>query len=120
MDAPDLEIPDAFPASCSEATFRLTPDAGPRQCAFTPADVSCNTNADCVPYTVVGCGCFDLVYGVNKTSTAQCFPPPCVPLNQDCDASGLYTQDCQFVGSRTPGAACVNHQCLSFAGTPKP
>lgn len=114
----DVEIPDAFPASCSAASFPLTANVAPTQCAFTPADVRCDTNADCTWQTTVGCGCFDLVYGVNRTSMVKCIPPPCVPLMIDCDASasGLYTQDCQFVPDpKHLAAACVNHRCLSFA-----
>jgi hypothetical protein len=123
----DAEIPDAFPATCTEYTFSLDPDAAADTCAFTPADVACNSNADCTTSVKVGCGCLDPVYGVNTTSTARCVAPPCgVSLNADggiytcpADRSGLYTQDCQFVpDSLSVAVACVNNECITFAAAP--
>jgi hypothetical protein len=124
-DILDAEIPDAFPATCTEYTFSL--DAAADTCGFTPADVACNSNADCTTYVKIGCGCFDPVYGVNTTNTVRCVAPPCgVPLNADggiytcpADTSGLYTQDCRFVpDSLSVAAVCVNHQCLTYAVAP--
>jgi hypothetical protein len=127
----DAEIPDAFPESCGQFTFALNPDAAPHTCAFTPADVACNRNADCEWYIAVGCGCFQPVYGVNKVRTAACSPPPCPPPLAGCpeDASGGYlTQDCQLVDNSpysrfidsgtTVAVACVNHQCMTYAAGP--
>jgi hypothetical protein len=123
----DAEIPDAFPVTCAEYTFALDPDATAGMCAFTPADVACNSNTDCTSYAKIGCGCFDPVYGVNTANTVKCFAPPCnAQLNADggvytcpSEASGLYTQDCQFVpDSQNVTVACVNHQCLTFASVP--
>lgn len=113
---------DAFPASCGPNAFVLRPDAAPNTCAFTPADVACNTNADCSTYTPVSCGCSNAVWGVNKTNTVRCIPPPCPPPMTDCepDASGLYTEDCQLVPfNHAVVAACVDHRCLSFAPVSK-
>ena len=121
-DAYAGEVPDAFPASCGPNAFVLRPDAAANTCAFTPADVACNTNADCSTYTAVSCGCSDAVWGVNKTNTVRCIPPPCPPPANGCDpdASGLYTEDCQLVPfDQTVVAACVNHRCLSFAPAAK-
>ncbi len=119
LDAGSAEVPDAFPATCSASAFALTPDGGLNECAFRPSDVTCDANADCVAYIAYGCGCFYDVWGVNKSSTARCLPPPCVAPMDACDpdASGLYTQECRFVpyGTTNLAAACVNHRCLSFA-----
>ena len=119
-DAFDVEIPDAFPTSCAPIVFTLVPDAAPNTCAFTPASVACDANADCVPYPVIGCGCIDPVYGVNKTSTVRCVPPPCALIPQSCDGgSGYESQDCRLApGYNDFSAACVNHQCLSFVTGP--
>ena len=80
----DAEVPDAFPASCAIA---LRPDAAPHTCAFTPADVSCNVDADCVAFEVVGC-CGSAVVGVNKTSTAQLSCTALRAPEQDADCPG--------------------------------
>jgi hypothetical protein len=127
-DAGAYDVPDAFPASCPQFSFPLRLDAAADTCAFSPTDVACTTDSDCVAYPVVGCGCFDPIYGVNKTGTERCIPPPCPPPTEACapDASGLYlTQDCQFVDNsiytRTVVSgdivkvACVNHQCETYA-----
>ena len=91
----------------------LKADAAPNTCAFTPADMACDTSGDCIPYTVINCGCIDGVYGVNKTNTVHCIPPPCPPpppIN-GCTVSGLETQDCQLLAPQQDVAvACVNHQ----------
>jgi hypothetical protein len=119
----DVQVPDAFPATCSLADFSLVPDAGPGYCAFTPADVACNANTDCGWYEAVGCGCVQRIFGVNKNSTARCIPPPCAPPlgGSVCDASGLYTQDCQVVSdTNNVFAACVNHQCRTFSTATSP
>jgi hypothetical protein len=121
----DAEVPDAFPASCAIA---LRPDAAPHTCAFTPADVFCNMDADCFAFEVVGC-CGSTVVGVNKTSTASCPAPPCVPPDQDADCPGGWmTQDCRLVpnspyarfveGGATVAVACVDHQCMTYATGP--
>lgn len=123
----DAEVPDAFPATCTQYTFVLEPDAAANMCAFTPADVACNSNSDCTTYVKVGCGCFDPIYGVNTKNTVKCFAPPCgAQLDADgglytcpSDVSGLYTQACQFVpDSLSVAVACINHQCLTYAATP--
>jgi hypothetical protein len=129
-DGLDAEVPDAFPVTCAQYTFALDPDAPANTCAITLADVACNSNADCTSYRPPGCGCIEPVYGVNTTygvnvkGTALCPPPPCAPqTNADgglytcpVDASGPYTEDCQFVpGSQSVAVACVNHQCLTYA-----
>jgi hypothetical protein len=127
-DMVDAGIPDPFPTTCAQFTFVLDPDAAANTCAFTPADVVCNSNADCTTYIDnSGCGCFDPIYGVNTANTVKCFAPPCAaPLSADggvytcpVDASGLYTQDCQFVpDSQNVTVACVKHQCLTLAAAP--
>jgi hypothetical protein len=105
---------------CTEYTFSLNPDAAADTCSFTPADVTCNSNADCTTYVKIGCGCFDPVYGVNTTNTVKCVAPPCSPMPAcPANASGLYTQACQLVAdSSSVAVACVNHQCLTYAGAP--
>jgi hypothetical protein len=127
-DIVDAETPDAIPVTCAAFSFVLEPDAAANMCAFTPADVECNSNADCTTYVKNdGCGCFDPIYGVNTKNTVRCYAPPCgVQLNPDggiymcpADASGLYTQDCEFVpDSLSVAVACVSHQCLTYAATP--
>jgi hypothetical protein len=119
-DILDAEIPDALPATCTEYTFSLDPDAAANTCAFTPTDVECDSNADCTTYVKVGCGCFDPVYGVNTTNMVKCFAPPCTPMPAcPANTSGLYTQACQLVAdSSSVAVACVNHQCLTYAGAP--
>jgi hypothetical protein len=113
----DAEAPDApFPGSCDQFSFELTPDAAPGTCAFTPADVACNTDDDCKPYTKEGCGCIEPVYGVNKTSTANCPALPCSPPFVPCQTSGFGAQDCQVVPMFAQvGVSCVAHECRSFA-----
>jgi hypothetical protein len=97
----------------------LTSDAAPRTCAFTPADVACDSDSDCTVYQVVGCGCFDAVVGVNASSTAQCLPPPCPPpMSNQCSpyGSGLTTQTCENVSQLSDVAvACVQHVCATYA-----
>ena len=126
-DTLDAKIPDAFPTTCAQFNFVLDPDAAANTCAFAPADVACNSNADCTSYVKLGCRCFAPVYGVNIKNTVRCFAPPCAPqVNADggfymcpSDATGLYTQDCQFVPSmQSVAVACVKHQCLTFAAAP--
>jgi hypothetical protein len=123
-DTLDADIPDAFPVTCAQYTFALDPDAAAEMCAFTPADVECNSTTDCTSYVKVGCGCFSPVYGVNNKNTVKCFAPPCIgQISADggiytcpADTFGLYTQDCQFVAdSQNVAVACVNHQCLTYA-----
>lgn len=116
----DAEIPDAFPESCGQFKFALDPDAAPNTCAFTPADVACNTSTDCNSYGVNGCGCIEPLYGVNEASTAKCIPPPCPPPLNGCraDASGYGTQDCKLAPDlQHVAVACVNHQCMTYAVT---
>ncbi len=124
----DAETPDAFSASCALFAFVIDAHAAANTCSFTPADVACNSNADCTFYVQVGCGCFAPVYGVNTANTVKCFPPPCTPmLNVDgglytcpSNASGLYTQACQFVrDSLSVAVACVDHQCLTLPAAPE-
>lgn len=114
----DAEIPDAFPASCGgQFTLVLDPDAATNTCAFSPADVACGADADCTAYLVVGCGCIDPVWGVNKANTVRCPAPPCPPPSATCpsDASGFRAQDCQLVATQQDlSVACVNHQCMTF------
>jgi hypothetical protein len=110
----DAPFPDAFPTSCpGQPDLALDPDAAPHTCAFTPADVACNTNADCTTHVVVACQCIDRVYGVNTANTLRC-PPP---LNGcPSNASGYRTQDCQLVVKlQDIAVACVGHQCLTYA-----
>ena len=117
--AVDAAVPDAFPADCGEVTLVLRPDAAPNTCAFTPADVACNTGTDCNSYLVNGCGCIEPLYGVNTASTAKCEPPPCPPPLGGCPASGFETQDCKVVtDSQHVAVACVNHQCMTYAVGP--
>jgi hypothetical protein len=115
----DAEIPDALPTSCpGQPQLALDPDAAPHTCAFTPADVACNTNADCTTHVVVQCQCIDRVYGVNTANTIRCPPPPCPPPINGCpsNASGYRTQDCQVVVKlQDVAVACVGHQCLTYA-----
>ncbi|MGD0676075.1 MAG: hypothetical protein ABSC94_11685 [Polyangiaceae bacterium] len=114
----DAGLADAHSATCTGYAFEIELDAAPNTCAFTAADVACNTNADCTTYVKSGCGCADPVYGVNQASTALCIAPPCVAPRTTCDAdaSGLYTQDCQFVSDLpNVSVACVDHQCLTYA-----
>jgi hypothetical protein len=116
-DAFDGAIPDgAFPGSCDQFSFELTPDATPGTCAFTIADVTCNTTSDCMPYTREGCGCIEPVYGVNKASTANCPALPCSPPFVPCQTSGFGAQDCQVVPQASQvGVSCVAHVCRTFA-----
>ncbi len=104
-------------ATCALFTF-----ANP--CVPTPADVACNSNADCTLFEFPSCGCTSLVYGVNHGALArlfpECAPPPCVvasPPPFPCvDAAvGLYTQDCELSPrSQNVLAACVDHQCRTY------
>jgi hypothetical protein len=119
--APDAETPSAFPVTCPQYTFALDSDAPANTCAITPADIACNSNADCTTYIDnSGCaagalpGCYEPIYGVNMTNTIKCSAP------RPVRAPGLYTQDCALVpGLQNVTVACVNHQCLSFyAGAP--
>jgi hypothetical protein len=115
-EALDAAVPDAFPADCGVLTLTLRPDAAPNTCAFTPADVACDTSDDCIPYTLVSCGCIDGVYGLNKTNAVRCIPPPCPPPINGCPVSGLETQDCQVVATQQDVAVtCANHQCMTYA-----
>jgi hypothetical protein len=97
-------------------------DAAPGACAFTPADVACQTFDDCIPYEIQSCSCTAKVIGVSKTSTAFCPPPPCPPPLPDagCFGPGSYeSQDC--VVSSTIGqiiVACRNGRCLTEAALP--
>jgi hypothetical protein len=112
----DADVPDAFPANCGQYTLVIRPDAAPNACAFTPADVACNTSTDCTSYLVNGCGCIEPLYGVNTASTVKCEPPPCPREDCQADASGFETQDCKLVqGSNQAAVACVNHQCMTYA-----
>ncbi len=120
----DADLPDGFPVTCAQFTFVLTPGAGANACAFTPADVACNSNADCTTYVDDShCDCFEPVYGVNVKNTVKCFAPPCAAqLDADggiytcpTNASGLYAQNCQFVpDSQSVAVACRNHQCFTY------
>lgn len=112
---PPAVLPDA------ECGPGLISDAAPRTCAFTPADVACDSDSDCTVYQVVGCGCFDPVVGVNASSTAQCLPPPCPPpMPNPCSpyGSGLTTQTCENVSQLSDVAvACVQHVCVTYAAS---
>jgi hypothetical protein len=111
---------DAFPLSCGAFTFTLTADAQPGTCQFSPADIACDENADCVAVREMNCGCIDREYGANKASSPQCPAPPCafVPDAEACDASGLGTEDCQIVQDPSDVVVkCIGHQCLTFAAT---
>jgi hypothetical protein len=116
----DAEIPDGFPTRCGQVSFVLTPDAAPKTCAISPADIACNTLADCTSYAVdVSCDCVIPVYGINKTNAVRCSPEPCPPPATGCSVSGYQTQDCRLVTSWPDVAVdCVNHQCLTYASGP--
>lgn len=117
----DAQVPDAFPESCDGwAPLVIRADAAPNTCAFRPQDVWCDASTECVPYTLVRCSCFDSVYGVNKENTVRCPPPPCPPPQPPgCTTGGLVTQDCNIVtGSQQVAAACVDHQCMTYATGP--
>ena len=117
--AVDAAVPDGLPADCGELTLMLRPDAAPNTCAFTPADVACDTSDNCFAYTMIGCGCIDGIYGLNKAETVRCIPPPCPPPINGCTVSGFETQDCQVVATQQDVAvACVNHECVTYAVGP--
>ncbi len=109
----DALTPDAF-ADCAWSLV-LDPDAAPNTCAVTPADVACNTNADCTSFVRNMCSCPVPIYGVNTANTVLCIPPPCVLLPPgDGGCQGPYeTQDCKV--TQNVAVACVNHQCMTYA-----
>ncbi len=115
---------DATEVQCGDAgTFRLYRGAGdaPYNCAVTPAEVTCNTTADCAVYPSGQCGCVSGAYGVSAScGPRSCLPPPCPPPPNGCQVTGFYTQDCHLVPAlANVGVACVDHQCLTYAvGSP--
>jgi hypothetical protein len=52
---PDSAAGNVYDASCLNIV--LDPDAAPHTCHLTPADVACDSSADCVLWLVPGCGC---------------------------------------------------------------
>jgi hypothetical protein len=102
-------------AGCSDLALILDPDATPGTCEISPADVACDTAADCTLLMVGHCGCTTDVYGVSKTSTASCPMPPCPPpINGPCIGPGYETQDCMQTSYDAIGVSCVGHTCRSF------
>jgi hypothetical protein len=110
-------------ATCALYTCAVDCDAAD-PCVPTPADVACNSNADCTWFVVEQCSCFSLTYGVNTGAfdriSRACPGPPCAvsSLNPPCvDAgTGVYTQDCQSAPLYPWRAAalCVDHQCRTY------
>lgn len=114
--APAVEVraPDALPDGACGGPAR--PDSGASPCAYTTADVTCASGADCVAQPIISCGCYDLVLGVNRHSHGPCPPPPCPPPIDGCDGGGLVTAYCETVASVSQvSVACVDHQCVAFA-----
>jgi hypothetical protein len=113
-DSPDVLGTPFTDGDCN--TLLIVPDAAPHTCVFTPADLACNLDSDCVIFVRVECSCIVPVYGVNTSSTAVCPAPPCPPPMNGCDAGGYLTQDCQVAPNyQDIGVRCVNHQCFSFS-----
>ncbi len=112
-DARPLDDADACPYALigMPPDFALTPDAAPRTCTFTPADVACDANSDCTLYEIVSCGCYNFAIGVSASNTAVCSPPPCA---EACPAPSWVTQDCNVVPSLVDAlVGCVDHRCLT-------
>jgi hypothetical protein len=108
----------AAPNTCGAFTVPVVPNAPPHVCALSPADVSCDADADCKVMVVGHCGCFDQAYGVNGASTARCIPPPCAPPlpGHACTSRGYDTQDCsETTALADVGVACIGHVCSTFA-----
>jgi hypothetical protein len=119
--AAPLDAAETSVDACAATTVDLVPDAAPGTCAFTPADVACNTASDCKVLLRLDCACYVPAVGVNVDSTAACLPPPCTPPPADggCESTGYITQDCAMVGSiNLVGVGCVDHQCRTFVIIP--
>jgi hypothetical protein len=115
----DASIPDAFPASCDGGfTLRLFPDASPHTCEFAPSGVACETRLDCSLFEIPSC-CWRAAVGVNKTNTASCPAPPCVPPQPGgpaCDDTRIETDDCRSAPDvQHVAVACVDHKCMTYA-----
>src|SRR5450755_706648 len=63
-------------------------------CQVTPADVACDTDADCSILEAPSCGDVSEL-GVNRNNHATCVAPPCAPPDSNtANAYSYLAQDC--------------------------